>query len=140
VPVRAGAHGHGASNCGHAFKLFIVHEGTFSAASRDPSILGATLSDADRPQAGFVSYERTIRFSKAIGIAPGRLLGYVLAHEIGHLLLPRGGHARSGIMREPWGPSELRQLSMGTLLFSAEYGSALRAELVRSTSRPRGGS
>jgi hypothetical protein len=45
------------------------------------------------------------------------LLGSVMAHEIGHLLLGSHAHAISGIMRGHWESSQLHQIAMGTLLF-----------------------
>jgi hypothetical protein len=45
------------------------------------------------------------------------ILGSVMAHEIGHLLLGSHSHAISGIMRARWENAELHQIAMGTLLF-----------------------
>jgi hypothetical protein len=66
------------------------------------------------------------------------ILGSVMAHEIGHLLLGSNAHAVSGIMRAHWEGSELRRISMGSLLFLPEQGKRMRAridqqrELLRS--------
>jgi hypothetical protein len=32
-------------------------------------------------------------------------MGKIIAHEIGHVLLPEGGHAKTGIMRERLDPN-----------------------------------
>ncbi len=45
------------------------------------------------------------------------LLGHVIAHELGHLLLGVGGHARSGIMAGMWDSRALHQAARGELLF-----------------------
>ena len=45
------------------------------------------------------------------------VLGYVLTHEIGHLLLGSNSHSVSGIMSPHWNEQELRRISEGTLLF-----------------------
>ena len=45
------------------------------------------------------------------------MLGSVMAHEIGHLLLGSHAHAISGIMRGHWESGELHQIAMGTLRF-----------------------
>jgi hypothetical protein len=46
------------------------------------------------------------------------VLGHVMAHEIGHLLLGTNAHSRVGIMCSNWHGKELRNISMGTLLFT----------------------
>ena len=45
------------------------------------------------------------------------ILGSLMAHEIGHLLLGSHAHAISGIMRGHWESGELHQIAMGTLRF-----------------------
>jgi hypothetical protein len=56
----------------------------------------------------------------------GELLGLVIAHEVGHILLPGGRHASEGIMREAFDFS-LRM----PLHFTDEEASMLRARLSR---------
>jgi hypothetical protein len=48
------------------------------------------------------------------------ILGGVMAHELGHLLLGSDGHSGSGIMQPRWDPSQVRLLLMGTLQFTPE--------------------
>ncbi len=48
------------------------------------------------------------------------ILGGVIAHELGHLLLGSDGHSGSGIMQPRWDPSQVRLLLMGTLQFTPE--------------------
>jgi hypothetical protein len=57
------------------------------------------------------------------------ILGSVMAHEIGHLLLGSNSHALSGIMRARWESDELHRISMGSLLFLPEQGKRMRARL-----------
>lgn len=45
------------------------------------------------------------------------LLGDVMAHELGHLLLGVGGHSSSGIMKAEWQGKELQEAAQGTLIF-----------------------
>ena len=56
------------------------------------------------------------------------ILGCVIAHELGHLLLGSNGHSGVGIMRPRWEPREFRQLMMGTLRFSKEQSMLMRSE------------
>ena len=47
------------------------------------------------------------------------ILGCVMAHELGHLLLGSNSHSDKGIMLPRWEVNQVRQLMMGTLLFHA---------------------
>jgi hypothetical protein len=58
----------------------------------------------------------------------GILLGHVIAHEVGHILL-RDGHAPKGLMRADWVESELLQVRLGRLGFTATQGHRIRARL-----------
>ncbi len=62
------------------------------------------------------------------------VLGYVLAHEIGHLLLGSNSHSVNGIMSPHWNGPELRRISEGSLLFlpneSRILGEGLRLRKV----------
>jgi hypothetical protein len=62
-----------------------------------------------------------------------RLLGRVMAHEVGHLVLPIDSHADRGIMRANLG---VRSKSADD--FTTEQGVAIRSILL-AASRPHGG-
>jgi hypothetical protein len=49
-----------------------------------------------------------------------RVVGHVVAHEVGHLLLGTTVHSDTGIMQADWETDQLRKISMGRLLFSPE--------------------
>lgn len=52
--------------------------------------------------------------------APERVvLGYVLAHEIGHALQGNPHHSQIGIMRVRWSNNDFRLMTLGALVFSA---------------------
>lgn len=55
------------------------------------------------------------------------ILGSVMAHEIGHLMLGSHSHAISGIMRAQWNRHELQHIAMGTLLFLPEEERQMKA-------------
>jgi hypothetical protein len=62
------------------------------------------------------------------------ILGSVIAHEMGHLLLGSNAHAISGIMRAHWESGELRGITMGTLIFLPEQSKRMRVRIA--TSKP----
>ena len=59
------------------------------------------------------------------------ILGGVMAHELGHLLLGSNSHSRAGIMRAHWQGEELNLLSRGNLRFTSEQGEHMRGKLSR---------
>ena len=54
------------------------------------------------------------------------VLGSVMAHEMGHLLLGSNAHSVSGIMRAQWEAEELQRIAMGTLLFTEQQAEGMR--------------
>jgi hypothetical protein len=55
------------------------------------------------------------------------ILGHLMAHEIGHLLLRSPRHSVAGIMRSGWGRVELESAAQGRLLFMREEAGQMRA-------------
>jgi hypothetical protein len=65
--------------------------------------------------------------------SPSRVLGHVMAHEIGHLLLGLRSHSALGIMQPRWQGEALRRIGMGTLLFTAEQARSMREKILAKT-------
>ena len=63
------------------------------------------------------------------------LLGHVMAHEIGHLLLNSSAHSSEGLMRAEFRRVDLKKAAQRQLRFTAEQGAAIRrnAETGRTT-------
>jgi hypothetical protein len=59
------------------------------------------------------------------------ILGDVIAHEIGHLLLGDNSHSRSGIMSGKWDPEYLRLAREGFQTFSPAQSAVMRAAVLR---------
>ena len=57
------------------------------------------------------------------------ILGHLMAHEMGHLLLGIGSHSDRGIMRVPWDPKQLDRAAMGNLLFTPAQAERIRAQV-----------
>jgi hypothetical protein len=53
-------------------------------------------------------------------ISLSTILGNVLAHELGHLLLGSNAHSRDGIMQPHWTREQLRRAAMGQMRFNKE--------------------
>jgi len=78
-----------------------------------------------------VFYDRLNDLHRDWNIALPELLGNVMAHEIGHLLLGFHAHSPTGIMRPVWSPAELWQAERGVLFFSADQSQLIRRRLER---------
>lgn len=63
------------------------------------------------------------------------VLGHVMAHELGHLLLGTGSHGATGLMHVPWDKKELKSIAQGSLLFTSWEGEKMRRQV---SARPRG--
>jgi len=56
------------------------------------------------------------------------ILGCVIAHEIGHLLLGSNSHSGLGVMQRRWKRKEFRQAMTGILLFTPEQAKRIQVE------------
>jgi hypothetical protein len=61
---------------------------------------------------------------------PADIMGHVMAHELGHLLLGLNSHSSLGIMQAHWTDRQLRQMSMGFLKFDKHQSEAIEALLL----------
>jgi hypothetical protein len=86
-------------------------------------------SSVGRAYAFYPRVEEAVRRYGRMG--PATLLGHVIAHEIGHLLLGPAAHAPLGIMRLWWWPEDLQRIATGKLLFFPDQARAMQAELSR---------
>ena len=62
------------------------------------------------------------------GVDTESVMGCVMAHEIGHLLLGPG-HVPAGIMRAEWDTGDLEAIRKGWLVFSHAQNAGIRQEL-----------
>jgi hypothetical protein len=59
------------------------------------------------------------------------IIGRVMAHEIGHLLLPDDPHAPVGLMRGTWPADDLRTNAAGSFFFTPDQQLKIEQQLLR---------
>ena len=59
------------------------------------------------------------------------MLAIAIAHELGHLLLPDGKHAKAGLMRALWDGNDFRSADAGLLAFSSDTAALIRREVAK---------
>jgi len=89
----------------------------------------AVLGQSIRPgRRVYIFCHRIVEASFTYSRVYTRILSLVVAHELGHVLLPAGSHSDSGVMR---GRAKLRGKIVDE--FTAEEGEAIRAMLIRES-------
>jgi len=94
--------------------------------------LGYALVDttAGEGQLATVFVDRVDWLASEAGAEAPVVLGFAVAHEIGHLLLGTNAHAPSGLMRALWTRSELAHAKMSNWLFSPQESDRMRTSLA----------
>jgi hypothetical protein len=101
-----------------------------------PGIMGiALMGNAPVGRTVYAFYDRILETANSHRLTVGSVLGNTIAHEIGHLLLPRG-HTMDGLMREDWDWTQIDSLRAGVLGFSRGQGAQIRARLLELERTP----
>jgi hypothetical protein len=74
----------------------------------------------------YIRYDRVEASAIQADWDAGDFMAVVVAHEVGHLLLPIGSHSPDGLMRGQWDVNDLRRTDPRTLSFTPR-----QAELIR---------
>ena len=101
--------------------------GESQSSSIDGEVLGRTLRPIRRV---YVFYDRICEHAMQTGSTVARLLGAVIAHEVGHLLLPDFSHSPTGIMRPHWNGRIVRVPD-----FTVDQGNTIRTRLADSSTK-----
>jgi hypothetical protein len=81
-----------------------------------------------------VYYEPALRLARSTTDSESNvsiILGCLIAHEIGHLLLGKDQHTASGIMMARWDIQQIQQVMKGTLGFSRQQAERMRMNAQR---------
>jgi hypothetical protein len=97
-----------------------------------PATLGYSMVDV-QAHAGTLATifeDRVTTVARRTDFDAGRLLGFAIAHEIGHLLLGTSTHAPRGLMRAIWSDVELRKNSAADWTWSRGEETKIRRGLA----------
>ena len=94
-----------------------------SRVERDRRRLGTAHADN---MAAYAFYNRIADLAAHNGADGAALLGHVIAHEIGHLLLPADSHSSRGVMRGEWDRTQFDDMAKGLLTFAPKEVQLIR--------------
>jgi hypothetical protein len=104
--------------------LVTRHSGEDSLSSH---VLGVTYTRPGEPKKrAHVFVERVQRASLQFSVPICDVLAVVIAHELGHMLMPDGSHSKSGVMSAELGADHFRLAAAGLLHFSPETAAVIR--------------
>jgi hypothetical protein len=123
--------GSGARDCKTSDLMVIILTGAMANRGVIPgSIIGfAAAEPGVGGRIAYVIYDRVRDIARGTLVDDMRMMGIVMAHEIGHLLLTHQSHSDGGLMRGRWQPFEFRSARPGDLHFSELQAVEIRRTL-----------
>lgn len=113
------------------YVLRVMPKAMAGLLEKSPDTLGSTLDcDVGSTCMASVFYDRVMSLAGNAHAPAPVLLGRVMAHEIGHLLLGENSHSSTGIMRANWSDREFRPDAGLELLFTAEQSRRMKSHLA----------
>jgi hypothetical protein len=104
-----------------------------TASARGELQLGYSLVDttAGAGTLATIYADRVAWLAGEAGADMPTLVGFAIAHEIGHLLLGTNAHSGTGLMRAVWSRAELRRNDAADWLFGRSEAARIRASVLR---------
>jgi hypothetical protein len=129
-------HGHNAGNHEYGrlqdFTIHVLSPSMVARTTWAPDALGtAVVSPSGGGTIAYVLYDRLKNAAAASNWPVKDLLAVVIAHELAHLLLPRGSHSSDGLMRSGWDVTELRRIHADSLAFTPSQVAGIRDRLTQ---------
>jgi hypothetical protein len=103
-------------------------------------VLGAAVHTPSDSGVVYVFYRRIRAEAERHSVSTALVLACAMAHELGHLLMPGGGHSSDGLMRASWTGDDFHRADQGLLRFSPRQIALMRmaADLQPPVERERG--
>jgi len=95
-----------------------------------PPVLGAAMMAGKEP-AALVFCDRVMAFAQPCSSSDtGVLLGYAIAHELGHILRNEPGHCGTGVMKATWGHTDIVRMLQRAMAFNNQDRALIQAGLA----------
>ena len=114
----------------HAFTVQLIIQAKLRVARDNTAkfVMGAApKTTRECGGAVYVFNDEVTGFSNVHRMDAALVMGTVIAHEVGHVLLHREGHPAEGLMRASWDANDWQRAAMGFLLFSSDDAVTIRA-------------
>jgi hypothetical protein len=97
-----------------------------------PGAVGLAIQPPDHTRGThiFIFHERLAAATDSGLVDTSVILGHLLAHEIGHILMGPGSHSTGGLMAARWSRADLGRMGRGSLLFTSAEGERMRRGLA----------
>src|SRR5262245_12813584 len=93
------------------------------------TVMGAAVRAPGGTRIAYVFYRRVLAEAERYSVSTPYVLACAIAHELGHLLMPGGGHSRDGIMRACWNRDDFTRADQSALRFSEHQFAVMRETL-----------
>ena len=93
------------------------------------TVMGAAVRSPGGTRIAYVYYRRVLAEAERYSVSTPFVLAGAIAHEVGHLLMPGGGHSRDGIMRACWNRDDFVRADQSALRFSEGQIAVMRRTL-----------
>ena len=110
-------------------QVSVIPPSMHKALGRKDTVVGGAGLNTRRIWISFSRVQETARRARADA---SDVLGYVIAHEIAHVLMPDGSHAPSGVMQRS---VDQEVIAHNRLSFGSDEAQLIRAALARDPSR-----
>jgi len=120
---------------GSEFTIRLLIRPNGAGFSGGSDVMGTTLGDEhEMGRTAYVFKDRVLQVAHKRQQDVAHVLAYAIAHEMGHVLLPRPAHTDQGIMRAEWTGDDLRQIASGALRFTPAQATQMRSKLATTSS------
>ncbi len=115
----------------HLAVAILSQEMTERKGAREDAMGVAPGTVQQRGRMAYIFYDRVADTAARHGQCVSEILGSVIAHEVGHLLLPYGSHSGEGVMRGEWDQRQIQLAAISALSFTPPQRQAIRSTLTR---------
>jgi len=128
-PVAVRIHDYATETAPATLTIIIPLDRMSTRISANPVVLGTTPAAGSGGRLAYVFADRVNQLARLKQANEGQLLGIVIAHEIGHMLLGPP-HATTGLMRPMCDRRQLRAIALGQLRFTPDEEAIIRHRSV----------